>query len=81
MRALPNANRKESMRAAVELILRESGIESLKMREGVIDIDMSSRYTKNGRTGSQSSFDINEDDVKRSGEIIRDKLLKLHEQQ
>lgn len=81
IRALPNANSKESMQGAVELILRESGFESFKISVGAIKVDITSRYTKNGRTGSYSSFEINEDDVKRTGEIIRDELLRLYEQQ
>ncbi|TWU38727.1 hypothetical protein Q31b_38050 [Novipirellula aureliae] len=75
--ALPHANSRESMQDAVEIVLRESGIEKLRFRAEGININMESRYTETGRSSSYTRFDISSDKIRESGEIIRDELLRL----
>lgn len=64
------------MQIAVELALRESGIESLAMKHQSIDVSLESMYTDNGRRDSYSVFEIDSDNIKQSGKIIRDELLR-----
>ena len=76
LHALPEADSDESLKKAVELALRETGVGSIKISSNDLEVDMSSRYAKNGSaTGSESSFTLKTPNVRRAGEILRDEIL------
>lgn len=76
--ALPSANSPESMMNALVIVLAETGIEKLEMSREGIEISMKSPSGKNGAY-SFSRFHIQQTDMAKVGEILRDYLLSRME--